>query len=71
MMMPHNHLSPSTIAEAAQRMAGKADKSDAKMFQKVAMCSMIVMAAAGATQLLLQLIRELRKHDDHDHYRGR
>jgi hypothetical protein len=67
MTFAHN---PLFLAKEAQQMANKADHTNALVFQKVAMVSMIVMAAAGATQIMLQVMRELRR-DDHEKGRGR
>ena len=67
-MMPPN---PFLLADKAQQMAKKAEGADCQMFQKVALVSMVVMAAAGATQLMLQVIRELRRDPDRDHCKGR
>lgn len=68
MTFAHN---PLMIAEKAQNMANRADGTDCKVFQKVALVSMCVMAAAGASQIMLQLWKELRKKDDREHGRGR
>ena len=64
MINPRNPLS---IAETAQRMADKAGKDDGKIFQKVALISMGVMAFASAAQVLL----ELAKRNDRNRYHDR
>ncbi len=65
MNSPFN-ANPLYIAEKAQHMAGKTDGTDCKVFQKVALISMCVMAAAGASQVILQLLKELRRKDEHE-----
>jgi hypothetical protein len=67
-MFPHNN-NPLFLAKEAQQMASKAEGKDARLFQKFAMISMGVMAAAGASQVLLQLLREMNKKDDHARHR--
>jgi hypothetical protein len=61
---------PFYLAKEAQHMAAKADGTDCKVFQKMALITMGVMAAAGASQVLLQLWKELRRKDDRDHGRS-
>lgn len=64
---------PYQIANTAQQMARNAPKSDAVVFNRVAMISMGVMAAASVVQILHSLLRDLnqkdRRHDDRS--RGR
>ena len=65
--MTHSPFStnPFHIADAAQRMAEKAEGADSRAFQKVAMVSMGVVALASTAQVFLSLLRELnRKCDD-------
>lgn len=64
---------PLHIANEAQKMAEKAGH-DGRVFQKVAMVSMGVMAAASVMQMLMPLLRELNRkydHDDRERSRGR
>ncbi|MBX3396707.1 MAG: hypothetical protein KF841_15225 [Phycisphaerae bacterium] len=66
--------SPLHLANSAQQMARLAPKTDAVVFNKVAMVCMGVMAAAAVVQMLQPLLRELnRRHDRHEgrHGRGR
>ena len=57
---------PLHLANTAQQMARNAPASDAAVFNKVAMISMGVMAAAAVVQILQPLLRELNgKHDKH------
>ncbi len=58
--MNHN---PLYIAEKAQQMAKHAGDGNNLVFQKVAMVSMVVMAAASASQILVQLLREINRKD--------
>jgi hypothetical protein len=46
-------------------MARYAPKDDAVIFNKVAMISMGVMAAASVVQLLQPILRDLNRRDDH------
>jgi hypothetical protein len=67
---------PLHLANAAQQMARNAPSADAVVFNKVAMISMGVMAAASVLQLLQPLLRDLNgKHTKQmyrdDHGRGR
>ncbi|MBX3357433.1 MAG: hypothetical protein KF745_03305 [Phycisphaeraceae bacterium] len=67
---------PLHLANAAQQMARNAPSADAAVFNKVAMISMGVMAAASVLQLLQPLLKELNaKHTKQmyrdDHGRGR
>jgi hypothetical protein len=62
---------PLHLANTAQQMARSAPAGDALVFNKVAMISMGVMAAASVVQLLQPIIRDLnRRHSEH-HDRGR
>jgi hypothetical protein len=65
---PHN---PMHVATMAQKMAANADGMDSKVFQKVAMVSMGVMAVASVAQMLAPLLRELNRKHDHEDCRGR
>jgi hypothetical protein len=61
-MMPGTP-NPLYLAGQAQNMARNAEACDAKVFQKVALCSMCIMAAASAISAIQPLLRELnRKH---------
>jgi len=60
------HQNPLYLAKEAQQMAAKADGTDCKVFQKVALISLCVTAAAGASQIFLQLWKELRRKDDRE-----
>lgn len=51
--------SPLHLANTAQQMARNAPRDDAVVFNKVAMISMGVMAAAAVVQMLQPLLREL------------
>jgi hypothetical protein len=67
---------PLHLANAAQQMARSAPLTDAAVFNKVAMVSMGVMAAASVIQMVQPLLRDLnRKHTKQmfgdDHGRGR
>ena len=66
--LQHN---PLFIAREAQEMAKKAEGSDCKVFQKVALVSMCIMAAAGASQVFLSLLHELNRREHRDRDRGR
>ena len=46
---------PLSVAREVQQMAQKTKGTDCEIFQKVALISMCVMAAAGTSQVLLQL----------------
>ena len=70
MNSPFNH-NPLFLAKEAQQMAQKAKGSDCEVFQKVALVSMCVMAAAGASQILLQLWKEINRRDHQGRGRGR
>lgn len=60
---------PLHLANTAQQMARSAPAADAVVFNKVAMISMGVMAAASVIQLLQPMIRDLyAKHNDSDHH---
>lgn len=57
---------PLHLANTAQQMARNAPAADAAVFNKVAMISMGVMAAASVVQILQPLLRDLNgKHDKH------
>ena len=56
--------SPLTIAREAQHMASKAEGIDCKAFQKMALVTLGVTAAAAASQVFLELWKELRRRDD-------
>ena len=65
---------PLHLANSAQQMARTAPACDAAIFNKVAMISMGVMAAASVVQMLQPLLRDLNgKHDKHtpDSKRGK
>ena len=65
---------PLYLANSAQQMARNAPACDAAIFNKVAMISMGVMAAASVVQMLQPLLRDLNgKHDKHtsDSNRGK
>ena len=47
-------------------MAKNAEGCDAKVFQKVALVSMCVLAAAAATGVVRDILRNLRRKDDCD-----
>jgi len=59
------------IAKEAQQMAKNAKGDDCAVFQKVALVSMCLMAAAGTSQVLLSLWRELNRKEDRQRGRGR
>jgi len=63
--------SPLYIAEKAQNMAQKTKGTDCEVFQKVALVSMCVMAAAGASQVLLQLWKQLCQKENQGRHQGR
>jgi len=66
--------SPLHLANTAQQMARNAPKDDAVVFNKVAMISMGVMAAAAVVQMLQPLLREINhrhSRDGNDCGRGR
>jgi hypothetical protein len=57
---------PLHLANSAQQMARTAPACDAAIFNKVAMISMGIMAAASVVQMLQPLLRDLnRKPDKH------
>lgn len=65
---------PLHLANTAQQMARNAPAADAVVFNKVAMCSMGVMAIASVVQILQPLLRDLNRHDSakrQAHGRGR
>lgn len=67
-----NQPSPLHLADRAQQMARLAPKTDAVVFNRVAMVCMGVMAAASVVQMLHPLLRELnRKHANEHDLRGR
>jgi len=54
---------PLLLASTAQQMARNAPQGDAAVFNKVAMISMGVMAAASVVHILHPILRDLnRKH---------
>ena len=59
------------IANTAQQMARNAPKTDAVIFNKVAMVCMGVMAAASVMQVLQPILRDLTKRSDEKHSRHR
>jgi len=63
------------IANTAQQMARYAPKTDAVVFNKVAMVCMGVMAAASVVQMLQPLLRDINRRHEQDshgyHNRGR
>lgn len=64
-------INPFHIADAAQRMAEKAEGADSRVFQKVAMVSMGVVALASTAQVFLSLLRELNRKYDENQKLGR
>lgn len=67
---------PLYVANTAQQMARSAPTTDAVIFNKVAMISMGVMAAASVLQVLQPLLRDLngkrsKQMFGDDHGRGR
>lgn len=69
-MYPLHAPNPLHIANEAQKMAQKAEGSDGKVFQKVAMISMGVMAAASVVHMLTPLLRELNRKYGNERDRG-
>jgi len=61
-MLPPN---PLYVAKECQHMATKANGIDSVAFQKGAMIMMGVMVAASVGGVALQLLKELRRKDDH------
>jgi hypothetical protein len=70
MTMPGNP-NPLYLATQAQSMARNAEASDARIFQKVALCSMCVMAVASLVQVFQPLLKELNRRHDKDNSRSR
>lgn len=64
-MMPPQ-ANPLHVANMAQAMAQKADGIDAKMFQKVALISMGVMALGSVAQVALEVMRKRCPNYDRD-----
>ena len=63
---------PFQLAYTAQQMARNAPKSDAVVFNKVAMVCMGVMAVASVAQVLQPILRELNaRHRDEQRGRSR
>ncbi len=62
---------PLQLAKEVQQMAGKADAADCKVFQKVALVSVCVMAAATASQVLFQIWKQLNHKESHGRHQGR
>ncbi len=62
---------PLHLANTAQQMARSAPSGDALVFNKIAMISMGVMAAASVIQLLQPLLRDLNRHHSEKNKRGR
>ena len=63
---------PLHLANTAQNMARNAPHGDAKVFHKVAMVSMAIMALAAFSQMVHPLLRDLTKKDSgRDSHRGR
>ncbi len=60
---------PLHLASTAQQMARTAPAADAVVFNKVAMISMGVMAAASVAQVFQPLLRDLiaKRDDEHRH----
>ena len=54
------------VANTAQQMARGASKTDAVVFNCVAMVCMGVMAAASVMQMLQPLLREINRRDGRD-----
>jgi hypothetical protein len=62
---------PIYLAEKAQQMASKTKGGRGDAFQNVAVISMCVVAATAATQMLLQVYRELTRREERHKGRGR
>lgn len=63
---------PLHLANTAQNMARNAPQGDAQAFHKIAMISMVVMAASSVMQTLQPLLRDLiQKDNERDSHRGR
>jgi hypothetical protein len=54
---------PLHIARAAQDMARHADGMDSRLFGKVALVSMCVMATASAAGVLIELLKQFKAKD--------
>lgn len=61
---------PLHLANTAQQMARNAPAADAVVFNKVAMCSMGVMAIASVVQVLQPLLRDLNRKEAGLHSRN-
>lgn len=61
-MMPHTP-NPMHVAQTAQNMAEKAEGADAKLFQKVALVSMAVVALSSLSQVAIELLRRAPNKD--------
>lgn len=70
-MIPHLPNNPLLIAKEAQDMARNAKGGDGQMFQKVALVSICVMAAASASHVLLSLWKELSHKHGGEREQGR
>lgn len=56
---------PLQVANEAQKMAQNAEGMESRLFQKVAVVSMGVVAVASVMQVLMPLLHQLnRKYDD-------
>lgn len=55
--------SPSQVANLAQSMARNAEGAEARMFQRIAMISMGVMAIASMSQVAMELFRKAPNKD--------
>jgi hypothetical protein len=64
-MMPPQS-SPLHVANLAQQMAQKAEGVDAKLFQKVALVSMGVMAIGSVAQVALEIMKKRCPNYDRD-----
>ncbi len=57
------HPNPASFAREAQQMAKHAKGKECEIFQRLALVTMGVMAAATASQVLLQLWREINRQE--------
>jgi hypothetical protein len=62
---------PLHIANEAQKMAQRAEGADGRIFQKVAMVSMGVVALASVAQVFVSLLRELNRKLGKETHAGR
>jgi hypothetical protein len=62
---------PLNVAREVQQMAQRTKGTDCEIFQKVALVSMCIMAAAGTSQVLLQLWNQLNHKENKDRRQGR